>query len=336
MNSLYESILAGRKASVDQGVKMTKLEAIHNHNEGIGKIIEFVDVGENAVRLEGDSLYFSNQVNITQSVNLRKQLGISDITAPKLLIYPKEDKLFDVEESFGHLHCQELQFKQLAHGLKNLHVTFRGLGDHCTIPNNWGRGMRTNVRAAGCCFIDGYYVKSDEKLVLENCTFENESSQKCKDIYFYNCCPEFRNVQLDDYKIMCIFLESYNLEEKYSIGQAIMSLIDRSYTFKCLHKMKEVEKNCRTLRSIRAFFNNFNNYTPMDAPYRILPDAKISDIWDLSKSSIREIWIFESGIQIGIVNNLEKAKSLFKYAYPSIAETHFKTADGWYVVFNKK
>ena len=335
MNTLYESILSGRRSSIEQGISVARLATLHDHSQGLGKAIEFIDEGENAVKIKDGILYFRDQVNITQPINIRKPLGIQSIVAPRLMLYKLGDKVFDVEENLGHIFCQELYLKKLAKGLKNLFVTFRGSGVRCIIPNGWEYGQVSRMQAAGTLSIEGSFVKTNEKLLLEDCVFENKEEQSSRMIEFIDCCPEFRNVKMDKYNTMFIKFYSNPIEEKYAIGQALMSLLDRDYTFECLHKLKKIQRNCKSLRNILAYFNNIDKYTSIDAPYRVRPDAKISDIWDLKDTLIDTIIIEDSKIKVSIFKKLGKAKVATNYTLPSNIETHFKTADGWYIIINR-
>ena len=336
MNTLYESILSGKRASIEQGISVAKLAVLHDHSQGIGKAIELIDDGDNAVKIKDGSLYFQDQVDITQPINIRKPLGIQNIVAPRLMLYKLGDKVFDVEENLGHIFCQELYLNKLANGLKNLYVTFRGSGVKCIVPNKWEySGLVTRMQAAGTLRIEGSFVKTNEKLLLENCVFENKELMSNRFIEFIDCCPEFRNVKMDKYNTMIIRFYSNQIEEKYAIGQALMSLLDRDYTFECLHKLKKIQRNCKSLRNIFAYFNNINKYTSIEAPYKVRPDAKISDIWDLKDTLINTIIIEDSKIKVSIFKKLGEAKVATNYTLPSNIESHFKTADGWYIIINR-
>ena len=191
------------------------------------------------------------------------------------------------------------------------------------------------MQAAGTLSIGGRFVKTNERLLLENCTFENKELMSNRFIEFIDCCPEFKNVKMDKYNKMHMKFYSNPIEEKYSIGQALMSLLDRDYTFECLHKLKKIQRNCRSLRNIFAYFNNIDKYSSIEAPYKVRPDAKISNIWDIKDTLIDTIIIEDSKIKVSIFKKLGEAKVATNYTFPSNIETHFKTTDGWYIIINR-
>lgn len=102
-------------------------------------------------------------------------------------------------------------------------------------------------------------------------------------------------------------------------------------TIKDFKKSEEVEMTIKGLKKAKAIANNPKRYFPITQVFKLKPNAKLSDIIDISKMKNLQRFAYKDN-SISLIFDKDPIKSMCNCEpEPLKIETHQKTKDGYYV-----
>ena len=149
-----------------------------------------------------------------------------------------------------------------------------------------------------------------------------------KHITFY-LFPTFKNVESNVNYISVYGASAFDVDDLDKIFNIFEWPLKA--TIRDTKKSADVETTIKGLKKAKAIANNPKRYTPITQVFKLKPNAKLSDIIDISKMKNLKRFAYKDN-SVSLIFDKDPIRSMYNCEpEPFDIETHQKTKDGYYV-----